>query len=148
MVYSPHAPYEILQTSLIPFEQMQRVQRFARYWNLTVNNGQFINTAPLIWQDAASPFAAFMQWSDWLYAQTNTTGNLHMVRLAQLLFDFLTIEKKQADQTVADEIWKDYQRGNRPDVPGFLKKFGFHSVPQTTRLPGSMPRQSRHKGNV
>ncbi|MEN7974068.1 MAG: DUF4080 domain-containing protein, partial [Verrucomicrobiota bacterium] len=42
MVYSPHTPYEILQTSLIPFDQMQRIQRFARYWNLTVNNGQFI----------------------------------------------------------------------------------------------------------
>ncbi|RKX38509.1 MAG: hypothetical protein DRP64_15610, partial [Verrucomicrobia bacterium] len=52
MVYNPHAPYEILQTSLIPFEQMQRVQRFARYWDITVNNGQFIHSAPLIWKNA------------------------------------------------------------------------------------------------
>ena len=177
MVYSPHAPYEILQTSLIPFEQMQRVQRFARYWNLIVNNGQFINTAPLIWQGCQndsgttvppgslsqapewlrasglpSPFAAFMEFSDWLYAQTNTTGNLHMVRLAQLLFDFLTLEKHQDSKTVADEIWKDYQRGNRPDVPGFLKKFGVEyarqedgntTAPQATHL----PRQQRHNPN-
>ena len=89
MVYSPHAPYEILQTSLIPFEEMQRVQRFARYWNLTVNNGQFIHTAPLLWRDAPSPFAAFMQWSDWLYKNTGTTGNLAMLRLAKLLMEFL-----------------------------------------------------------
>ena len=52
MVYSPHAPYEILQTSLIPFGQMQRIQRFARYWDLTVNNGRFIETAPLIWTES------------------------------------------------------------------------------------------------
>jgi hypothetical protein len=149
MVYSTHAPYEILQTNLIPFEQMQRVQRFARYWNLTVNNGQFINTAPLIWNNAPSPFAAFMQWSDWLYAKTNTTGNLHMVRLARLLMEFLIAQKGLAEKIVAENLYNDYQRGNRPDIPGFLKEFGFGqgrqdagdtTVPQSSRL----PRQSRH----
>jgi len=123
MVYSPHTPYEILQTSLIPFEQMQRIQRFARFWNLTVNNGQFIHAAPLIWQDTSSPFAAFMQWSDWLYQKTGSTGNLHMIRLAKLLLEFLTLGKGMDEKTVAESLWRDYQRGNRPDVPGFLKKF-------------------------
>jgi radical SAM superfamily enzyme YgiQ (UPF0313 family) len=145
MDYSPHTPYEILQTGLIPFDQMQRLQRFARYWNLTVNNGQFIGTAPLIWQEASSAFAAFMQWSDWLYAETDTTGNLHMVRLARLLMTYLTEEKGLQEKRIAESLWNDYRRGNRPDVPGFLKKFGFeqkdadetHSVPP-------LPRQARH----
>jgi hypothetical protein len=151
MVYSPHAPYEILSTSLIPFEQMQRINRFSRYWNLTVNNGHFIHTAPLIWQDTPSPFAAFMQWSDWLYAKTNTTGNLHMVRLAKLLMEFLNLEKGLDETTVAEALWKDYQRGNRPDVPGFLKKFGFGQGPleadDTSVPPASsgLPRQARHR---
>lgn len=158
MVYSPHAPYEILQTSLIPFEQMQRIQRFARYWNLTVNNGQFIRTAPLIWQGAASPFAAFMQWSDWLYAQTDTTGNLHMVRLARLLMQYLAEENGIQEKTIAEALWNDYQRGNRPDVPGFLKKFGFEKkdtdgAGEDSSLPAQspaiqMPRQSRHRGKL
>ncbi len=90
-----------------------------------------------------------MQWSDWLYAQTNTTGNLHMVRLAKLLMQFLTKEKGLDPQAVAEALWNDYQRGNRPDIPGFLKKFGFGpgrqdagdtNEPQASRL----PRQSRH----
>ncbi|HSR88665.1 MAG TPA: DUF4080 domain-containing protein, partial [Pontiella sp.] len=145
MVYSPHAPYEILQTSLIPFEQMQRIQRFARYWNLTVNNGRFIRTAPLIWQDASSPFAAFMKWSDWLYAETNTTGNLHLVRLAGLLFEYLTREKGLEEKPVAETLWHDYRRGNRPDVPGFLKKFEFEQKnPGTARSARPLPRQARH----
>jgi hypothetical protein len=149
MVYSPHAPYEILQTNLIPFEEMQRIQRFARYWNLTVNNGQFIHTAPLIWQKAPSPFAAFMQWSDWLYATTGATGNIALLRLAQLLLEFLRVEKGMDEKTAAESLWKDYQRDNRPDTPGFLKKHGFGqgrqdggdtTVPQAARL----PRQARH----
>lgn len=148
MVYSTHAPYEILQTRLIPFEQMQRVQRFARYWNLTVNNGQFINTAPLIWKDVPSPFAAFMKWSDWLYTKTNTTGNLHMVRLAKLLLEFLTQTRGSDEISAAEALWKDYQRGNRPDMPGFLKNFGFEKRgADEPHSPAPLPRQSRHLHN-
>jgi radical SAM superfamily enzyme YgiQ (UPF0313 family) len=145
MVYSPNAPYEILQTGLISFGQMQRIQRFARYWNLTVNNGQFIRTAPLIWKDAASPFAAFMHWSDWLYQQTGATGNLHVVRLARLLLQFLMEEKSMPERDVAAMLWQDYGRGNRPDVPGFLKKFGFERPEDAKeRSENSLPRQARH----
>ena len=178
MVYSPHPPYEILQTAQLDFTQMQRLQRFARYWNLTVNNGYFIQTAPLIWQgpqDAGetvppascgqhsrqdvgetvppascgpiSAFRAFMRWSDWLYAQTRTTGNLHMVRLAKLLMTYLTKERGLSERAVAEALWSDYSRGNRPDVPGFLKKFGFEQgQPSKEEAPPSgPPRQSRHR---
>lgn len=150
MIYSPHAPYEILQTSLISFEEMQRVQRFARYWNLTVNNGNFIHTAPLIWHGTPSAFAAFMKWSDWLYAQTGTTGNLALLRIARLLMQFLVEEKKMDEKTVAESLWRDYKRGNRPDVPGFLKKFGVEQYKSAVRLSpkpagGTLPRQARHK---
>ncbi|WP_372845140.1 DUF4080 domain-containing protein [Pontiella sp.] len=168
MVYSPHAPYEILSTGQIPFEQMQRIQRFARYWNLVVNNGQFIETAPLIWSRRAacetsrlpaasavpqaagrpetdSAFAAFLHFSDWLYARTNTTGNLHMVRLAKLLMEYLSTETGLEEKFVATALWADYQRGNRPDVPGFLKKFGFEKSPDNGQdSPSLLPRQARH----
>ena len=124
---------------------MQRIQRFARYWNLTVNNGQFIKAAPLIWQHADSPFAAFMQWSNWLYEKTNTTGNLHMVRLAKLLMEFLTADQGLDEKTVAYALWTDYQRGNRPDIPGFLKKIGFEKEhTEQTGKTSPMPRQARH----
>ena len=149
MVYSPHAPYEILQTRLIPFGQMQRVQRFARYWNLVVNNGHFPNTAPLIWKNQPSPFAAFMEWSDWLYTETNTTGNLHFIRLASLLLDFLVTERRLNEEAAAKTLWTDYQRTNRPDVPGFLKQYGFGQRDTGDREPdasktSALPRQKRH----
>ena len=169
MVYSPHAPYEILQTRQIPFEKMQRLQRFARYWNLTVNNGHFIETAPLIWHPApqsyrlhtesenaqvvqqasrlqSSPFAAFMQWSDWLYAQTGTTGNLNTVRLAKLLLIYLTAECGLNEKMVAQALFNDHGRSNRPDVPGFLKKFGFEMTAwEKTLSSAPLPRQARHR---
>src|SRR5580704_3321279 len=49
MVYSQHPPYEILQTKLIDFFAMQRLRRFARYWDLIANSGNFVETTPLLW---------------------------------------------------------------------------------------------------
>jgi REP element-mobilizing transposase RayT len=94
-----------------------------------------------------SAFRAFMRWSDWLYAQTRTTGNLHMVRLAKLLMTYLTKERGLSERAVAEALWSDYSRGNRPDVPGFLKKFGFEQgQPSKEEAPPSgPPRQSRHR---
>jgi hypothetical protein len=49
MVYSPQAPYEVLQTRDIDFATMQRMRRFQRYWDLIANSGNFIETTPMIW---------------------------------------------------------------------------------------------------
>jgi radical SAM superfamily enzyme YgiQ (UPF0313 family) len=49
VIYNPHPPYEILQNKLIDFPTMQRLRRFARYWDMVGNSGNFIETTPLIW---------------------------------------------------------------------------------------------------
>ena len=54
MVYNPHPPYEILQNKLIDFATMQKLRRFARYWDLVGNSGNFIETTPLIWSQNPS----------------------------------------------------------------------------------------------
>jgi hypothetical protein len=54
MVYSPHPPYEILSTSEISFAEMQRMRRFARYWDLIGNSGNFLNSMPLLLGQATS----------------------------------------------------------------------------------------------
>jgi radical SAM superfamily enzyme YgiQ (UPF0313 family) len=50
MTYNAQAPYEILQNRLIDFATMQRLRRFARYWDLVGNSGNFVETTPLIWR--------------------------------------------------------------------------------------------------
>jgi hypothetical protein len=72
MVYSPDPPYEVLRTKLIDFPTMQRIRRFARYWDLIANSGHFLRLAPMIWAEG-SPFWSFMALSDWLYALAGRT---------------------------------------------------------------------------
>jgi len=145
MIYNSHPPYEVLQTSLIDFPSMQRMRRFARYWDLVGNSGNFVETTPWIWSGGLSPFNAFLHWSDWLYERTGRTDAIALVRLMELLFEFLTGELQLPANPVAEVLWNDYQRGGRHDKPGFLCNY----LPAASRSPRragvrSLKRQARH----
>ena len=87
LVFDPYPPYAILATDHIDFASMQRLTRFARYWDLVANSGRFANTLPLILGDA--PFDNFMALSDWLYAHTDATHRIALERLAALVAQWL-----------------------------------------------------------
>jgi radical SAM superfamily enzyme YgiQ (UPF0313 family) len=147
MVYNPHPPYEILQNKLIDFATLQKLRRFARYWDLVGNSGNFVITAPLIWSDGASPFQGFLRWSEWLHARVGRTDSIALARLMELLFGFLTSELKLAPEKVAEALWQDYRRGGRQDKPSFLKDFLSASTGQRSprkAQPGAPKRQARH----
>ncbi|MEQ1858997.1 MAG: radical SAM protein [Chthoniobacteraceae bacterium] len=91
MIYSPEPPYEILQTRDIDFAAMQRMRRFARYWDLVANSGRFARALPLLWRDA-SPFERFLRFSDWLHARLRRTHEIALNTLAESLSVFLTDE--------------------------------------------------------
>jgi radical SAM superfamily enzyme YgiQ (UPF0313 family) len=122
MVHNPHPPYELLQNRLIDFAAMQQLRRFARYWDLVGNSGNFRESLPLIWRDAA-PFAGFMRWSQWLHARAGRTDSIALVRLAEFLFQFLISERRLDPAQTAAMLWRDYQRGGRRDVPPFLRDY-------------------------
>jgi radical SAM superfamily enzyme YgiQ (UPF0313 family) len=123
MAYNPHPPYEILQNKLIDYATMQRLRRFARFWDLVGNSGNFVETTPLIWRNHSSPFAAFMQWSEWLHRQVGRTDSIALLRLMELLFLYLTRELALNPADTAQVLWRDYQRGGRRDKPTFLREF-------------------------
>ena len=136
MRYAPHPPYEILATRDISFPDMQRMRRFARYWDLVANSGNFSKTLTLLWgggvsnqsgkvisnqSDAApgdtlitdhcpSPFASFLRFSDWLHATLRRTHQIALQSIAQGLFDFLTVENHADPATVAAALEADWRR--------------------------------------
>lgn len=104
MVYNTSPPYDVLQTSVLSFAELQQIRRFARYWDIIVNNGRFPKTSKLIWQEQPSVFAAFMEWSEWIYKQTHATAGFTPARLAQLLEQFLTEQRGLNVKTVRHAI--------------------------------------------
>jgi len=123
MKYSPAPPYEILANKLLNFAQIQRMRRFAKYWDIVANSGNFVKTAPLIWElDAtASPFQSFARFSDWLYERIGKQHGIALTNLTEYLFRYLTEEVRADANEVAQVIYEDYQRTGRSDVPPFLR---------------------------
>lgn len=144
MVYNPHPPYELLQNKLLDFTIMQRLRRFARYWDLVGNSGNFVAAAPLIWSNATSPFHSFLRFSDWLYAKLNRTDSIALARLMELLFEYLTHERGLDGKMAAEIFASDNKRMGRRDAPNFLKEFlPTESMPKVRDR--SLPkRQARH----
>ena len=145
MFYNPQPPYDIWQNKLIDFETMQRLRRFARYWDLVANSGNFIESAPLIWSNGESPFASFLRLSEWLHARTGRGDGIALLRLMQWLFEFLTMELKRDQPLTAETLWRDYQRGGRHDKPRFLCDYLTDTAPASGPRPSSPgKRQARH----
>jgi radical SAM superfamily enzyme YgiQ (UPF0313 family) len=130
MVYSPHAPYEILSTKLLDFRTIQELRRFARTWDMVANSGNFVETIELWWEapvagdDAElSPFTEFRRFTAWLSANEGLTQGISLGRLVERVFEYLTTKRGIPSQRVADILWRDYQRGGRSDKPHCLRPF-------------------------
>ena len=146
MVYNPNPPYDLLRNKLLDFATMQRLRRFARYWDLVGNSGNFVETAPLIWS-GGSPFAGFLRFSEWLFAQIRRTDSIALLRLTELLFRYLTVELRQEPKAVAEALWRDYQRGGHREKPGFLAEHLPATTPEAKTAKAPSPkRQARHLG--
>ena len=121
MVYNPHPPYNILQTSKIDFATMQRLTRFARYWDIIANSGRFKHTLPLILQNQA--FNNFLTLSDWLFRTTGQTHKIALDRLFTLLYaasSDLFSDRKDAIQV---SLGQDFLLTGAKHLPDF-----FHDI--------------------
>ncbi len=115
--YNPKAPYNILSSRDIDFQTMQRINRFARFWDMTGNSGRFKNTLPLILQD--SPFSRFLQFSDALYTSADSTWKISLSRQFELIFPIL-VEEMACDAELARQMLsRDYQRSGQKGRPPF-----------------------------
>jgi radical SAM superfamily enzyme YgiQ (UPF0313 family) len=140
MIYAPHPPYEILSTRDIAFAEMQRMRRFARYWDIVANSGHFTGTLKLMWQYADSPFAEFLRFSDWLHAKLGRTHQIALHVTAQALFDFLINEVALDHDLVATTLEADWHRTPSREA---LNLRGHHMAAKTAEKRGNQ-RQTRH----
>jgi radical SAM superfamily enzyme YgiQ (UPF0313 family) len=144
MIYSPRPPYEILQNKLIDFSTMQRTRRFARYWDLVANSGNFLETTPLLWKTEGSPFTGFLRWSDWLYERVSRTDAIALPKLFELVYTYLTKEMKLEASSVEESLTRDYQRAGRKDLPAFLTHPNATPLCQGDTKKFAGKRQARH----
>jgi len=110
LCYNPEPPYNILRTREINFSTMQRVNRFARFWDMIANSGRFKHTLPLLLGE--KPFDNFMQLSDALYQASSSTWKIALKRLFVLLFENLKKRDDIDEIVLFEKMQVDYQCTN------------------------------------
>lgn len=137
--FNPQPPYNILSTSSVDFMTMQRVNRFARFWDMIGNSGRFINTLPLILGE--QPFNRFMQLSDRLYELAGQSYKINLRRLFEMIYVVMTEELGIEPERVKAQLKLDYARANIKGVPDYEK---LPSLSKKTKTGVANKRQMQH----
>lgn len=141
MRYNPQPPYNILSNSLIDFATIQRLNRFARYWDMIGNSGRFVLTRPLLLAD--SPFTRFLAFSDWLFETTGQTHRIALDRLYNSVFDGITSLLGVDTDTARSTLSRDYYEAGARGSPKFIDQ----TLQTVTSIAGNTnaKRQARHR---
>lgn len=151
MVYADDAPYELLCNRDVDFATMQRVRRFAKYWDHVANSGNFASTVARLWEGGSdairpSPFHAFMAFTDWAYARLKRTDSISLAAWAQTLAQYLSENAGHDLEEVKAGIRGDFAQAGRRECPPFLREGASGARPgAASAAPVSLTkRQQRH----
>lgn len=120
MRYDPNPPYTVLSTRDMSFSDLQRIGRFARYWDLIGNSGRFRNGLDLILSDR--PFARFLAFSDALYELSDSTWQIALKRLYELTFRVMTASLAIPRDEALDALERDFAASGEKARPDFLRQ--------------------------
>ena len=144
MVYDDTPPYDVLSTSEISFVQMQEMKRFARFWDVAYNSGNFNKTVRLIWS-STTVYEGFMKFSNWVYAKSESTHKFSLERFGELMFEFLTTINLHEDLVVAQSLVDDIMKIDGRKLPKFLFEYRDElMLPQATKQGQANKRQTKH----
>lgn len=123
MIYSDMQPYQILSTSTMDYVTLQKMNRFAKFWDLYANSGEFKNF--MLWlKQTDSLFDRFFKLSEHLSLQFTETHSLSLMSLAEQAWLYM-LKSGVDEETAAAIIEKDFCFGaKRRDKPPFLKNLG------------------------
>lgn len=145
MVYDAAPPFEILKTSVIDFPTMQRLKRFARYWDVFHNSGRFKESVTLLWTEAG-PFRSFLNFSDWLFLRLRRTHAISLAALSEAIYRYLLQDGRFEEQIVSAAVAADLLRV-QPGKSLFSFLRDDNGKKEKRKKSGTPSRQARHLGS-
>jgi radical SAM superfamily enzyme YgiQ (UPF0313 family) len=152
MVYQEHPPYQVLRTRTMSFETIQRLGRFAHFWDLIANSGNFFGTLELLRElsthrSTPSLFWEFDELAFYLSKRHPQGHGVALLNLLESIWHYLLDVKKVDEERLRTLLIKDYSGKIKRDIPKFLR--GAESMTQAVglssqRLAGTPKRQLLH----
>jgi radical SAM superfamily enzyme YgiQ (UPF0313 family) len=139
--FNPLPPFNILSTDRVNFTTMQRVNRFARYWDMIGNSGRFKYSLPHILSD--KPFDDFMAITEWIFNKTGQIHKINLKKLFELISQAVEALYPEKHQLVIEKIEQDYDAAK---LKSLFSGLNLYSVPkkQVAIKSKSLQRQQRH----
>ncbi len=145
MIYSSKPPYDILQNDLIPYEMMQKMKRFARFWDLVYNSGNFKKSVTYLFAEGKI-YDGFFAFSEWIFAQTLSTWQISLDRLAKLLFDYIVNALHVSKDELKPIMTKDLLVVETRKLPKFLR-YDTKETEKKEKRPSFNKRQLKHSAH-
>ncbi len=147
MKYSDKPPYDILQNNLISYEMMQKMKRFARFWDLVYNSGNFKKSVKYLFGDGRV-YDGFFSFSEWVYAKTLSTWQISLDRLAKLLYEYILEMEYASKEELREVMSKDLLVIKTRKLPKFLRFDEQESIEKRKNHIHFNKRQLKHSGQI
>jgi hypothetical protein len=124
MIYELSPPYQIVQTQDMSFEQIQKLSRFAKHWDLIGNSGHFGHTLKTwkekIHSEQTSFFESFFELSLSLNKKFPHAYGISLAHLFEGVYEHLKTQSLWTENEVIEHLQVDYARKNgRNPLPFF-----------------------------
>ncbi|UUO22238.1 DUF4080 domain-containing protein [Colwellia sp. M166] len=139
--FNPLPPFNILSTDRVSFATMQRINRFARYWDMIGNSGRFKYALPYMLSD--EPFDDFMAITEWIFNKTGQIHNFNLKKLFELLSQAVEAVFPDKHQKVIEVIEQDFQAAKLKSLFSSLQLYATDQ-PQLVIKNKSLKRQQQH----
>lgn len=139
--FNPLPPFNILSNDRVDFVTMQRINRFARYWDMIGNSGRFKYSLPHLLSD--QPFDDFLAVTDWIFAKTNQTHQINLKKLYELVAQAVEELFAERYEAVVEALESDYASSK---LKGNFKllELSVHSSVEKSSHRKRSARQQRH----
>lgn len=147
LVFSSIPPYEVLQTPTMDFAELTAFKRFARYYDVLVNNANYPTSVDRIC--AGDYFAKFNDLAQWIYVESHATQGISQTRWVSLLFRYMTEVANISPEASALCLIEDYLRSRKEDIPPVLRPylpedFSISACKRASHHGGGHIRQEKH----
>ena len=139
--FNPLPPFNILSTDRVNFTTMQRINRFARYWDMIGNSGRFKYSLPHILSE--KPFDDFMAITEWIFNKTGQIHKINLKKLYELISQSVEALFPEKHQLVISKIKLDYEASKLKSLFSGLNLYAAQQVELTSKNK-SLQRQQRH----
>ncbi|MFT4928861.1 MAG: radical SAM superfamily enzyme YgiQ (UPF0313 family) [Phenylobacterium sp.] len=139
--FNPLPPFNILSTDRVSFATMQRINRFARFWDMIGNSGRFKYALPTILSD--QPFDEFMAITEWIFNKTGQTHQINLKKLYEFISQAVEALFPQQHPLFMAKLEQDYTASKLKSRFSGLNLYAGQEV-ESSRQNNLVQRQQRH----